>query len=291
MIYLTCNGIWADFIEYAIAGVSTFSNSVAYTDMFSNKLYKTLGYGIPISLGIFVIVYLFTLVRKGLRDKAWTRELEIFLVYDIASISIIYPICDVTHFSIGSVCTLITVVYFIYKLFKYVMRERKKLQFAIETFFETAAILLLLIYVAMSIKTLVEYVQEAENVDYLNHFSYIATTENLYERVQLVDEYIIDQEAEGKNVYILDPMAVVFMIPIDEYHKNYDMFNLGNLGSRGEDGIIEDLEQEKNVTVFVMSDNYSKNWQLPTNVVEYVKENFEYIDTIDVFDVYTKGTE
>ena len=32
--------------------------------------------------------------------------------------------------------------------------------------------------------------------------------------------------SENKNVYILDASAALYMVPIDRYNKNYDMFNV-----------------------------------------------------------------
>ena len=57
---------------------------------------------------------------------------------------------------------------------------------------------------------------------------------------------------------------------------------------RERSGIIEDLEKRKNILILVASDRCSKNWQLPVNAVNYVKENFMKVDEIDIFDVYEK---
>lgn len=37
-----------------------------------------------------------------------------------------------------------------------------------------------------------------------------------------------------------------------------------------------------------MQDNYKKNWQLPVEIIEYVKEEFNLVGSIDVFDIYEK---
>lgn len=53
-------------------------------------------------------------------------------------------------------------------------------------------------------------------------------------------------------------------------------------------GIIEDLENEQDIIILVIGEGHRKNWQLPTNVVNYVRSNFELIGSIDIFNVYTK---
>ena len=53
-------------------------------------------------------------------------------------------------------------------------------------------------------------------------------------------------------------------------------------------GIIEDLKKKDNIIVLTLSDEVKKNWQLPTKVVEYVRNNFNKIGSIDTFEIYEK---
>jgi len=108
----------------------------------------------------------------------------------------------------------------------------------------------------------------------------------MYERIKIVDKYIL--EKKEKEVIIADATSAAFDIPLDRYYKDYDMFLIGNIGKKGENGIIEDLKSKRNCLILVVNDRYSKNWQLPVNAVNYVKENFKKIDEIDIFDVYEK---
>lgn len=234
VIYLFVSNSFIDFIDYAILGIKTFSNTVPYTRLLEEKLY--IAYIMPISIVIFIFIYIFTLVNKKFKSKTWAKNIRILLIYDIASAVIIYPIADKGHFAIGSICTILTIVYSIYELAKYILniKAEKKLIFILKTFIETVSILLFTIYLLKSTISLVRYVKEAKEQTYLKHFKYIYTDENLQKRINAVDEYMLWEEKNGKKVYILDTMAAVFVIPTDRYNKNYDMFNLGNLGSKGE---------------------------------------------------------
>ena len=100
-----------------------------------------------------------------------------------------------------------------------------------------------------------------------------------------VDEYI---KSQYKEVYILDASAVLYTIPIDQYNKNYDMFNKGNLGAKGEEGIIEDLEKKKDIQILILQDKYNRNWQTPLKVIEYVKADLNKKGSVGVFDIYEK---
>ena len=59
--------------------------------------------------------------------------------------------------------------------------------------------------------------------------------ENYIKSIKEIEEYI---DLSEKKVYILDATAALYMIPIDRYNKNYDLFLIGNLGKDGEEGQI-----------------------------------------------------
>lgn len=236
-IYLTYNGIWGDFLDYAVFGVSTFSNTVSYENILDGVLYTALGIIFPILLFVLIIIYSFSMFNKKYKDKKWAINLQILLVYSLASATVMYPIADKNHFSIGSICTLIIFVYLLYYIVTSFFERKKeeKLKFIVKTFIEALAVFTLTFSTVSSVISLKQYVVEIKDKEYAEHFKYIPTNEELIERINTVDEYILDKKAEGKEVYILDTMAVVFIIPTGEYHKNYDMFNLGNFGSEGEE--------------------------------------------------------
>ena len=56
------------------------------------------------------------------------------------------------------------------------------------------------------------------------------------------------------------------------------MFNKGNLGAKGEEGIIEELKNKQDFQILILQDKYKKNWQTPLKVIEYVKKEFKKAD-------------
>ena len=106
--------------------------------------------------------------------------------------------------------------------------------------------------------------------------------------IQEIGDYILEQNKNGKDVYILDATAALYMIPIDKYSKDYDMFNKGNFGARGEEGQIENLENTIDTIVLIMNENYRRNWQNPEEVRKYIIENWTKIGEIRNFDIYEK---
>ena len=116
-------------------------------------------------------------------------------------------------------------------------------------------------------------------------FYYIPVYDDMEECIQKVDDYILKQ---GQEVYILDARAGIYMITINRYNKNYDMFLIGNIGSKGSGGIIEELKSKENIKLLLLNNERNLNWQTPLDVIKYVKENYNKTDEIEIFDVYEK---
>ena len=98
-----------------------------------------------------------------------------------------------------------------------------------------------------------------------------------------IEEYI---DLSEKKVYILDATAALYMIPIDRYNKNYDLFLIGNLGKDGEEGQIKNIKKDTEKVYLIMNDKNRRNWQNPERVRKYIIKNKQKIDEIGVFDVY-----
>ena len=78
------------------------------------------------------------------------------------------------------------------------------------------------------------------------------------------------------------------MINLDIYNKDYDMFNKGNLGSKGEKGIIERIQTEENAIYLIRKDGIERNWQNPEEVRKYIKDYLNKTGQISMFDIYEK---
>ena len=127
------------------------------------------------------------------------------------------------------------------------------------------------------------YIYTQMDKSVLNHFSNIPISSTLQDRIIEVDAYIQDEQ---RDVYILDSEAAVYMIPLDRYNKDFDMFLKGNLGSASEDGQIEKIKHMENAIILIKNDKIALNWQTPITVIEYIKNNLEKIGTVSFFNAY-----
>ena len=283
-IYLAINGAVDDFWDYCIAGIKTFTNKIPYSRLLHNeKLYiKILSIVAPIT---FMGTFLYSVFKRN-------KTFLIISSLSIASFSAVYPIADEVHFLIGIlptsiiICVILdflikAIVRGISKLINKISNREKYINIWIEYFLIFMVIGLTAWYGYKSIPNIKDYFANCKND--VKHFANIVITDYTYQKIQAMDYFIKSQD---KPVYILDAEAALYQIPLDIYYKDYDMFLIGNIGSKGEEGQIEKLQKDTNKIVIIKSDGVSLNWQNPNKVREYVKQNMDYKYSILYFDVY-----
>lgn len=281
-IYLSFNNIWYDFLDYAVYSIKTFSNKISYLNLIKGN------YGIVIELlSIFVPFAIIAMYIISVCKKIQTEEQKnifILFAYSVASFIVVYPISDSIHFLIGAFPTLIAITYLVWIIIKHIIHNAKFI-YGIKCFAKSVAYISTFIIIIYSFIVLIQYISTCGQYTNLNHFKYIpASSEN----IQKIGNFILEQNQKGKEVYILDATASIYMIPLDKYNKDYDMFLKGNIGAKGEQGQIERLENTKNTIVLIMNENYRRNWQNPEQVREYIINNWTKVGQIENFDVYEK---
>ena len=231
---------------------------------------------LSIIVPIYLVASLIYVLASRVKNKKLDANSIIILAYSWASISVIFPISDEIHFLVGCIPSIIGMSYILCEKFF----NNNKRWILIEIASQVLTIYIVIIAIINSIK-LVSVLKQTDKE--INHFKLIPNTS--YLTVLEVDDYI---KKQTKDVYILDSSAVLYTIPIDQYNKNYDMFNKGNLGSKAEDGIIEDLKNQTDIQILILQDNYRKNWQTPLKVINYVKNDLNKTGSVGIFDIYEK---
>ena len=284
LFYLKQNGAYYDFLDYAIYGLKTFSNSVSYKYFFlnSNDMYKMFVIVVPLVVILTILVNIILRFKKKSDRTAFTMAL-----YSLGAFSMTYPIADEWHFSIAVVPGILLLVYVLKALFNKSKRLREmNLKYILE-FINICSIFSILVATVCIEFVYRDTLGMTTKYDYQKHFRYINFSASVNNTINEINEFSAVKE---KKVYILDATAAVYMIPIDRYNKNYDMFLLGNLGVGGEQSIIEKIKNE-DALYLIMKDDNSVNWQNPAAVRLYIKENMEYVGTKGYFDIYQNKTE
>lgn len=106
-------------------------------------------------------------------------------------------------------------------------------------------------------------------------------------KINEIDKYILEKESQGKKAYIVDSDACLYMIPLDKYNKNYDMFLKGNIGKNGQEEQIRQIENRDNNTIYLIKNKEMKlNWQTPTKIIEYIRNNLKKVGKVNIYEIY-----
>ena len=103
---------------------------------------------------------------------------------------------------------------------------------------------------------------------------------NLKNDILVVDDYILKN---NKQVYILDFTSTLYDLNINRYYKYFDLFMNGNFGINGIDNMKKIIDNKEQV---ILIRNNSYNYQIPIDIVDYVKNNYKYCGNISLFDIY-----
>ena len=288
LIYLGVNGAFNDFINYAIKGVKEFSNNVPYYRLLNSTDYK-----IAIISRLFIIVYgslFITFILECVKNKKMKDELMniyILAICSIPVIAIIYPISDDFHLIVASVFVLIVVAYLLIFLLNEIDKFVK-----IDAFYKKLLLIgLLFIIILISFKNAIieRNFNIKENVLVpFKHYEGIYVPKYLSNRISDVTDKVRLYSNSGRESIIIDAEASIYDIVLNRYKKNYDMLLIGNIGENGVEKIINEIKNSHNVYYFVKNPQYALNWQLPEDIVDYIRNNLKYHETVSVFDVYYK---
>ena len=288
LIYLGVNGAFNDFINYAIKGVKEFSNSIPYYRLFDSN-----DKVVSIISRLFIIVYIplfITFILECVKNKKMKDELMNIYVLAICSIpviAIIYPISDDFHLIVASVFALTVVAYLLIFLLNEIDKFVK-----IDVFYKKLLLIgLLFIIILISFKNAIieRNLNIKENVLVsFKHYEGIYVPKYLSNRISDVTDKVRLYSNSGRESIIIDAEAVIYDIVLNKYKKNYDMLLIGNIGERGVEKIINEIKDSHNVYYFVKNPQYALNWQLPEDIIDYIRNNLKYHETVSVFDVYYK---
>jgi len=280
IIYLIATNAYHDFIDYAILGINTFSNSIKYSSLLDNEKI------IAVSSIVVPIIIIVELIYSAFTSN---KEKIILSSYAIGSLILVYPIADSIHFLIGAMPGFLLVLYLLFEVLSRIYNEEKDSNK--ETLIASKIVneLILFAFVFLSLynayRTFEKLFNE-KNYQSLAHFRGIYMDDHEISEIENVDKFILNDK---ENTIMLDAYASIYMIPIDKYDKDFSLFLKGNLGSRGEDGIISKIQVLNSGTKFLIrKDGYRRNWQTPENVISYVKKEYKKIDEIEIFDIYEK---
>ncbi len=270
LIYLLINNAFGDFINYTLKGATEFNNVIPYYYLIwkSTPFFAALSVLYPVAI---ILLFLYIFIWKK------TKELYLPFIYGLVMVVMLYPISDIVHFLFASLIIFVTFLALLLTKFRNTNTPKMFNQIG-----KCIVFILVVAFIGISVNNIQQYIDSAPDYSKLTHFEGIIHDRSNDIETKKVGDYI----KEHDNVKIIDASAALYMIPIDRYNKNYDMLLKGNLGYNGIQNIIEEIKNNQDTEYLILNDNYYLNWQLPLEIIHYVKENKTKIGQISVYDIY-----
>ena len=249
LFYLLGTGTFGDFWDMAIAGVSTFTSSYSYIALAKENIGCLLA-----CIGMPLLILLSAVLAVTRRGTSQSHALTIVLLYGTFGLINMYPMANTYHFS---TCVIPYLILFAILLPPSLL-EHPVLSFVIQTVAMAAAIYLIL-YVPIDI------VRKNDLCTEPGPFQGVFWDEKTRDEIHEITGFVRKKEEAGYTVYILDNRAGLFFLPLEEYHKYFDMFLVGNLGTTPPEELLENAAVEG--SLFLVPTSERGQWQYPYDAV------------------------
>ena len=132
------------------------------------------------------------------------------------------------------------------------------------------------------------YINKQIKYDYFKVYYGAVITDELKENVNEIIKYIQDMEKGGKQVKIVSYYSNLYMNVLNRNNGIMDLPFYGNMGKDGENKLINEINKLKNTNVLILKDGEDLI-QESLKVRNYIKDNYEKIGEIEMFEIYKVG--
>lgn len=279
LAYLYTQNNLFDFIDYAVLGISEFGskNWIAEGNIFSILLFLLL----PI-MTLVSLIAIIKVVKTNLKNanEIETKMLGLF-AFSICTYIIVIPILNVYHVYLASILMLINLVSIINFLIKPIIEEK-----SIKNIINTIIICIIILLFTNSAKNMWEYTHLINNIPKDSPFYGAVINEELKQTILEVGDYI---QNNNKNTIVLSTYAPLISLHLNDLdNDDYDLPLRGNFGSKGEEGILEQIRNLNNTQILLLHETEDEKeiYQFAYDVADYIKQNYAYVGQINKFDIY-----
>lgn len=271
LIELIINNKIDGFINYAILGMKEFS--------FKNISIELNNFIFFISIFLINVLVNIYLLKKAKLEDTERRNLKIILPFSIIIAMWTFPIFNKAHILLGILITIINLIYCIFIMFKDMIKENK----IINNIMYILIIYLLLISFIKLFNWSNMILGEKYYFKYDEPYFGGVIEDEKYKDIKNVTDYI---EKSNKKIIILSERAGLYMIPLKRNNGKFDLPLLGNLGKDGEEGLIDEIKKLENTQILLYKGKGDISDQESEKAINYIKNNWEKIDSIGEFEVY-----
>lgn len=273
VLILYFNNLLEGFISYAILGIKEFDKENKSVDLFMifAIIVTTLNGLLLISINS----------NDKFKKKEERKNINNIACFAYPLLGMTYPIFNISHVKFALSIQYVLLFYILYLLVKGSKIEKNKIKKYIIFILE---IFIIGYYSISSITYTIKYFRKISNDEYNYNEPYFGTIFNdeTKEKIKDITEYM---QSCDNEVVCISTDAGLYMIPLKQNNKEFDMLLLGNLGKDGEKGVIEKIKGFKGKKIILM--NKEKNsWQESDKIIEFVKNNFTKIGEIEDILIY-----
>lgn len=273
VLILYFNNLLEGFISYAILGIKEFDKENKSVDLFMifAIIVTTLNGLLLISINS----------NDKFKKKEERKNINNIACFAYPLLGMTYPIFNISHIKFALSIQYVLLFYILYLLVKGSKIEKNKIKKYIIFLLE---IFIIVYYSISSITYTIKYFRKISNDEYKYNEPYYGTIFNdeTKEKIKDITEYM---QSCDNEVVCISTDAGLYMIPLKQNNKEFDMLLLGNLGKDGENGVIEKIKGFKDKKIILM--NKEKNsWQESDKIIEFVKNNFTKIGEIEDILIY-----
>jgi len=272
--YLICIDNLYNFINYTILGIKEFAKSNTTMDrvFIQNIIYI---------LVILLTLILYILLIKTVKDKGQRKIFKTMIIFSIGALIINIPILNGYHIILSAIIMFISLIYGLNYLVEPIIEGIN-----IKRIITLITLSFVIILSAKNIYEMNIYKKLLEITDKNSPFYGALVEKETREQMHDVSEYI---KNNSKETIILSTYAPFYSIYLNDLENGvYDWPLKGNLGIKGEEGLIEDIKNLKDTQILLYKSNeeQSEIYQYVYEARDYIKNNMKFIGNIGSFDIY-----
>ena len=273
-------GIWNDFINYAFLGIKEFA---------THNIIEPQNAKIPIiiTIQIIIIASIVKIFKIPIIEEQW-RNTKILAIFSILMQMLSYPIFNVVHILNANVVFLIFMAYEIGIIIE-ILLENINIREQLNTvkkwilFFTILIITLVNVYIntlyTYTVLIKCKYFQKREPY----YGALIKQTKK--QNIEEILNYIKEQNDNGFEVKIVSYYSNLYMNLLKRNNGDFDLPFYGNMGKKGEDGLIEKIGELKNTKILILT-HEDRIYQESKKITDYIRNNLIYEGTIEQFSIF-----
>lgn len=271
LLFLLLTGSFMDFMDLCFGGILDFAEKN-----------RTGTFYTWITLAVLVVSFFCFIYFK---EKKEDLKILLFGFFSLTSLTFVIPLINDYHLFLTLIVPTVALIYIINLFFDKITDNKTKLNF--EHIIYVVNIIIITYILIISFGKTNDF--KIMNIpDSLKEYYGLMINYDEYKKIDKIINYIYDKEKEGYNVYVLSPDAGRYMIPMERNNNKLDLILQGNLGYKGEERLIFEIEKLENV-LFLKEEKLI--FQESKIVDDYIKENFKEIGKIESLVIYVENNK